>query len=106
MQEYVALSLFELSTNDNILYEENISLIKALNIDEAKKLIEKYSIELEDTYNNVEQEKVSKKFIKIIDINEVLYYDFENNIRDIYSRHFKDLESYKKFENLIEGEKK
>jgi len=88
MQEYVAVTLFELSTDDEVLLEENFVLLKASNREDAKKRIEKYSKKLEGVYDSVAGKKVTNRFVKLIDINEVLYEDFENNIREIYSRHF------------------
>ncbi len=100
--EYIALVLFQfVSTSDNKLYEEVIIQVKANSEEDAKSILENYIKESEHEYKNSENKTVRKELVQIIDIAEVLYPESNSNVRELYSRHFNDFESYKKIETLI-----
>ncbi len=101
-KEYVALVLFKIQTGKTGLFEEDFVQIKAKNIAHAILLAEKYGQEQEVSYKNESNQLVLHTFVKVIDVNEVLYEQFESNTRLLYSRHYKDLKAYKKIENLLD----
>jgi len=98
--KYIGLALFEISTSTVKMYEENILEIEASSQEEAEKLLTAYGKESSHEYKNEKDELVQKSFMQIIDISEVLYEEAENNVRELYSRHFDDLEAYKKIEKI------
>ncbi len=104
-KEFLALVLFKIQSEKTVLYEEDFIQIKAKNIKKAKLMAEKYGQQQEVSFNNLNNQNVRQFFLKVIDVNEVLYEQFESNIRLLYSRHFKDLKAYKNIEKLLDPSK-
>ena len=100
-KSFMALVLFEISTDTTTLYEENFVEIKADTLKEAEKLANTYGNNNIHEYKNEDNQTVQNNFIQVIDVSEVLYEEAENNVRELYSRHFEDLDSYKKIEKLL-----
>lgn len=100
--KFIAIVLFvaeNLQTSAK-LYEETFISVEAKSTEEAQKLAENYAKSCETTYKNGFNEEISVKFLQIIDVNQYLRENYENSVKELYSRHFEDLESYKKFEIL------
>lgn len=100
--KYIALVLLE---TENMVtkiksYDETILSIEASSEDEARKLAEKYGLSCEGSYKNGFGDEISIKFLKVIDVNSHLREEYEEGIKELYSRHFTDLNSYQKFEIL------
>jgi hypothetical protein len=100
-KEYIALVVFQFLSSSNDLYEEVFIQIKANSDKDAKKIAENYANNSEHEYKNNDGNTVRKKSIQVIDVVEVLYQEAENNVRELYSRHFDDFDSYKKIETFI-----
>lgn len=81
-------------------YDETFLSVEAISEEEAQKLAENYGKSCETIYKNGFGEEISVKFLQIIDVNQYLRENYENSVKELYSRHFEDLESYKKFEIL------
>lgn len=100
--KFIAIVLLETENlaTKNKSYDETMISIEALSEDEAKKLAEAYGKSCEGNYENSFGEAISINFLQIIDINYHLRDQYEEGVKELYSRHFTDLESYKKFEIL------
>ena len=100
MKIFIAVILNKIVVVGKILYEENFIEIKAESLSEANKFIKEYTKKQNFDYKNVDGQLVKNRFYKIIDVNEVLFEKPKNHVRELYSRHFKNIEAYKKVENL------
>ena len=101
MKTFLAIVLNKIKVADNTLYEENFVEIKATSLSKANEFIKEYAKKQNFDYKNVDGQLVKNRFYKIIDVNEVLFEKPENHVRELYSRHFKNIEAYKKIENLL-----
>ncbi len=59
--------------------------------EEVKEKATKYGNSCETVYENHLGEKLEVSFIKIDDVNEVLREEFENDVKELYSRSFENL---------------
>jgi hypothetical protein len=99
---YVAIVVYKTTSSDKkdtTLYEESTLLIKAKNKPEAEKKVAVAVKERETSYKNEDGATISWSLLKIIDINEMTDESI-NDITEIYSRHFNDIDSYEKFDPL------
>lgn len=102
LNKFIGIIIFQtesLDKNENISYEESIISVKANNVEQAKEIVNEYIQSYSTIYVNAlgEQRKISLN--KIVDITEQLREEKEENITELYSRHFVDLVSYLKFDN-------
>jgi Domain of unknown function (DUF4288) len=103
MNKYIGITLMKSSAdNKKDLYSENITLVKAESIDEARKKL-KDSAESENTsYKNKFGNTVTWSFLTIVDVAEVLEDDVTNtDCIDLYTRHFSNISAYNKFEPFM-----
>ncbi|PIE18115.1 MAG: hypothetical protein CSA66_05090 [Proteobacteria bacterium] len=99
---YVAVVVYESASESpdyTPLYEECISLIKASSEDEARSKAEALGRTRSAKYKNVEGQEISWSLRNIVDINPMLE-DSLGEVTEIYARHFKDIDAYRKFEAL------
>jgi hypothetical protein len=103
MKEYIGILLLK-STNSitlTSLFDETIVSVIAKNEEEAKVKIQNYGASCEGVYNNRYNEPITTTLVKIIDINDVLRDQVDNTgVRELYSRHFYDIDGYARFESL------
>lgn len=101
--KYIALVLLE--TQNHVTgvktYDETILSVEAPSEQEARQQAEKYGKSCESDYENGFGEAISVRFLQIVDVNSYLREQYEENVLELYSRHFEDLESYQKFERLF-----
>ncbi len=102
-EKYLAIVLYEAyfeRASYRPLYEESFVEILAGSLPEARKklfeLIKRREVSYKNTYGN----QLSWKLRKIIDISQALESKMDDGIRELYSRHFYDIENYEKFEEL------
>ncbi|MGL4617623.1 DUF4288 domain-containing protein [Chroococcidiopsis sp.] len=103
---YIAVILFESSSsapNDRPLYEECFILIQANSLEEAREKALLYSRQQECSYQNQDNDTITWTCKQIIDVNSVLYDDFDD-ITEIYARHFRNYEAYCQFEPFLSSE--
>ncbi|MGL5877438.1 MAG: DUF4288 domain-containing protein [Xenococcaceae cyanobacterium] len=103
---YIAVVLFDSSSNApdyQPLYEECFILIQANSLEEAREKALLYSRQQECSYQNQNQDTISWTCKQIIDVNSVLYADFDD-ITEIYARHFRNYEAYCQFEPFLSGD--
>ncbi|MEO1339727.1 MAG: DUF4288 domain-containing protein [Cyanobacteria bacterium J06635_13] len=102
---YIAVILYKSSSDseDQPLYQECFTLIKASSIEEAHKRTEDYAKKAKCSYTAEDGRTISLSLERIVDVNNVLYNDFQNGT-DIYARHFRNFAAYSSFEPLILGE--
>lgn len=107
---FIAVVLFESSSNVSnrkSLYEECFVLIKANSLEEAKEKTLVYSREQEGSYQNENKETITRSLKQIVDINYVLYDEFNNELNngtELYARHFRNYQAYCLFEPLLSEE--
>ena len=100
---YVAVVVYESASDSpdyTPLYEECITLIKASSEDEARSKVEELSKNRSTKYKNVEGHEISWSLRYIVDINLMLE-DSLGEVTEIYARHFKNIDAYRKFETLL-----
>ncbi len=99
---YVAVVVYESASESpdyTPLYEECITLVKASSEDEARSKVETLGKNRGTKYMNVEGQEISWSLRNIIDINPMLE-DSLGEVTEIYARHFKNIDAYRKFEAL------
>lgn len=77
------------------LYQEVTVEVKAFDEASARQAIEAHAKRRETSYQNEAGDTITWTFEKIIDVSAVLEENFTDGVRDLYARHFKDLEAYK-----------
>ena len=100
--KYIAVLLFGSSSDDQgykPLYEESYVEITASSEAEARKKALKLGRSRETTYENPDGNRITWRFMKMIDIAESLE-DTNGDVRELYARHFYDLEAYRSMEIL------
>ncbi len=101
-KKYIAVILYESSSDADTyrpMYEESYVEITAQSEADARKKTAELAKSRETSFENKDGNKITWKLNQIVDIAEVL--DNSNGaIREIYSRHFHDIESYKSMEVL------
>ena len=99
---YVAIIVYK-SASDSAgytpLYEECITLVKANTMDEARSKVEDLTKHRSTKYKNAEGQEISWSLYSIVDINPMLEDSFDE-VTEIYARHFRDIEAYRKFETF------
>lgn len=94
---YVAVVLLESSSGHKDytpLYDETTILIAADSLEEAKVKAASYGAESHTKFKNKYGMDIEWKLRKVVDVNDMLNDDFENDIVEVYSRHFSDISSY------------
>lgn len=106
-RRYVALLLFESTTTADrpALYREDVVLLRATSADTARELATADGRAQESTYLNAEHETVTTRLLRVVDVAETLYDNLDGDVVDLYSRHFRDVDSYRAFEPLLGGER-
>lgn len=97
---YIAVILYESSStepNYQPLYQEGFVLIKANSLEEASKKAWNYGLKEQVSYQNENQDTITWLMKEIIDVNSVLYDEFEDGT-EIYARHFQNYEAYKQLD--------
>lgn len=97
---YFAILLFQSSsagTSRAPLYSEDVVLLRAGSDDEARQKADAYARTLETTYDNADGESVTVSFIETVEVHNALYDDLSGDAVDLYSRHFRDIDAYRKF---------
>ncbi|MBN3942562.1 MAG: DUF4288 domain-containing protein [Nostoc sp.] len=107
---YIAVILYESSSdapNYQPLYQECFVLLKASSLEKAKEKAVCYGKKEEVSYKNEDGENITWSLKQVIDVNSVLYDDFDSasNGVDLYARHFRNYEAYHSFEPLLSQEK-
>lgn len=102
----VAILLFESSSSApdyRPLYREDIVTLRARSLREARDRAERHGREGQISYSNQAGEEVRDRLVEVVDVAPALY-ENETSPADLYSRHFRDLTSYRTFEPLLDGE--
>lgn len=102
-QKFIAIILYEASSGHETfkpMYEESIVEVLASSTDDAKEKAFALAKKREVSYENAYGHKISWKLKSIIDVSEVLETHPEKDTRELYSRHFYNIEAYKDFEEL------
>ena len=86
------------------LYEESYVEVKASTEDEARALVSASKARRETSYKNEAGDKISWTLDMLIDVSEALDAESTDGVREIYSRHFHDIASYKKMEVLAQNQ--
>lgn len=104
MKNYVAIMLYQ-SSSDSLdyetLYQETFVEVMAADEKSANTALQELAKRREVSYKNEAGEQITWSLIKIVDRAEVLEETPEENVRELYARHFKDFDAYKKMESLI-----
>jgi len=82
------------------LYEETVMLVEAESIDEAFNKTEMLAKENHLAYLNINGETVRWSLEQIVDVVPILA-DVLQNGTEIYTRHFRNLDDYVRFESLV-----
>jgi len=101
-KKYIAVILLESSSdasNYRPMYEESYVEITALSEDDAQKKAIELAKSREASFDNKDGDKITWKFNQLVDIAESLD-DSNGDIRELYSRHFHDIDAYKSMETL------
>ncbi|MEH1805809.1 DUF4288 domain-containing protein [Nostoc sp.] len=106
---YIAIILYKSSsdkTDYQPLYQESFVLIKAASLEEAKVKALNHGKNESVSYTNEDGETITWSLQQVIDVNSVLYDDFNSSedIVDLYARHFHNYEAYQSFEPLLSKE--
>ena len=106
---YIAIILYKSSSDKSDyqpLYQESFILIKAASLEEAKLQAWNYGKNESVSYTNENGETITWSLQQIVDVNSVLYDDFNSSedIVDLYARHFRNYEAYRSFEPLLSQE--
>ncbi|QIS09042.1 MULTISPECIES: DUF4288 domain-containing protein [Nocardia] len=100
---YIAVVVYE-STSDSPgyepMYQEDFVLLYAGSEDEARKLAHEAAVAQETTYENERGELIKVSLKHVVDVNQSLTDDLSKG-GDLYSRHFRDYESYRRIESLL-----
>lgn len=99
---YVAVVVYESASESpdyTPFYEECITLVKANSEDEARSKVEDLGKNRSTKYTNIDGQEISWSLHDIVDISPMLE-DSLGEVTEIYARHFKDIDAYRKFETL------
>lgn len=102
---YVAVAVLSARVegkNTEPLYQETFHLIRASDESSARAKAEILFREMSHSYLNGQGETVSWKLEEIVDVALIGESGFEHG-SELYTRHFRDFEAYKRFEPLMEG---
>lgn len=104
MTQYCAVLTFSAFIGDTAtLHEESFVLLRADSAESARAAAEAHARDAEHEYRNADGELVRWRLADIVDVaavrDEVLGHGSE-----VYSRHFRDYEAYRRFEPLLDGQ--
>ena len=85
------------------LYCEDIVLIHATSLDEARERAQQRGERDETTFTTVDGATVRWSFVQVVDVSPVLDVDLSGDA-DLYARFFRDHRAYRAFEPLLDGE--
>ena len=103
---FVAILLFESTSpapNYRPLYREDIVTLRAPSLRAARDRAERHGRDAETSYMNQGGEEIRDRLVEIVDVAPALN-DNDTSPADLYSRHFRDLTSYRNSEPLLDGE--
>ncbi|WP_157183077.1 DUF4288 domain-containing protein [Sciscionella marina] len=104
---YVALLLFESISSDRnrpALYREDVVLLRASSDETVRRLADAHGRAQECTHRNADGDTISTRLMQIVDVATALDEDLDEDAVDLYARHFRDLDSYRVLDPLLEGE--
>jgi hypothetical protein len=104
---YVALLLFESTSTDRkrpALYREDVVLLRATSEEAARHLAGAHGRAQEGVHHSAGDDTITTRLLHVVDVAEALYKDLDEDTADLYTRHFRDLDSYRAFEPLLGGE--
>ncbi len=102
---YIAVLLYESSSPDpsyTPTFEECFVLVRAPSDDEARARAQQHSTSRQTSFQNAAGQLIHWKLKHIVDVSKILA-DALDDGSDIYARHFKDYDSYHRFEPLLGG---
>jgi hypothetical protein len=103
---YIAILLFE-STVDSPgeppLYREDIALLHAESLETARAAARAHGEGGATSYLNAAGQRVTCALKHVVDVNRLLYDDLDGDV-DLYSRHFRGYDEYRRFEPRLSGE--
>ncbi len=103
---YIAI-LIVAYTSDSLshetLYEETTLLIIAESVEAAFAKAEKYGKKCEHTYISAAGYEITKKLLKIEDVDEVLGI-IDGDVEEINARFFRDYKAYNKFREMLDND--
>lgn len=103
---FVAILLFESSSpaaDYRPLYREDIVTLRAPSLREARDRAERHGLDAQTSHSNQAGEEISDRLVEVVDVAPALS-ENDTSPADLYSRHFRDLTSYRTFEPLPDGE--
>lgn len=104
-EPYIAILLFESATADSQeppMYREDIVLVWAHDEDSAREEATRRA-DAEAGTSETEAGTTTLSLKQVVDVNHALDDDLTRDA-DLYSRHFWDYESYRRFDPLLSGE--
>ncbi|MBW0103666.1 DUF4288 domain-containing protein [Pseudonocardia sp. KRD291] len=105
-QMFVALLLFE-STSPapgyRPLYREDVVVLRALSLADATSEAERHGRRAETSFRNHSGETITDRLLHVVDVAPALSDDLTSPA-DLYSRFFRDIAAYRRFEPLLDGE--
>ena len=99
MQTYFARVLSVSTAQDadyRPLHDENFILVRASNLQEARKRAEQHGKDAEHDYKSVAGYHIKWRFLEVLDVIETTDDDFEGNVMELSGWFFHNLESYRK----------
>jgi hypothetical protein len=91
------------SPNYRPLYREDIVTLRAPSLRSARDRAERHGRDAEISHMNQAGEEVTSRLLEVVDVAPALY-ESDTSPADLYSRHFRDLMSYRNLEPLLDGE--
>ena len=86
------------------LYAESFILIKAISLEQAQEIALNYTKQEECSFKNEKGETITWSFKEIIDVNNILSENLEEEVTDLYTRHFRNYKAYCEFEPFLSKE--
>ncbi|OSY42168.1 MULTISPECIES: DUF4288 domain-containing protein [Pseudonocardia] len=103
---YVAILLFESTSSapdHRPLYREDIVTLRARSLRSARDRAERHGRAAEISHMNQAGEEIKDRLLEVVDVAPALD-ETDTSPADLYSRHFRDLTSYRRFDPLLDGE--
>jgi hypothetical protein len=100
---YIALLLSVSSSgapDHRPLYEEDVVLVHATSVEHARHRAGQLGERRRTSYRNDRGETITWAFLRIVDVAPVLYEDLSVDT-ELYSRHFRDIEAYDRFDTDV-----
>jgi Domain of unknown function (DUF4288) len=104
-QAFIAILLFEVASSEYpTLYREDVTLVHGTSRDEAREEAERHARAQEaDAPDLVRGGVVTPRFVRTVDVAPMLDEDLTTTA-DLYARHFVDLDLYRRWEPMLDGE--